>query len=66
MVIIFFYINIQIIHFQVDGLSKEQRKSIHTFLKLKYGERITTNTKTDDKDKSAFIIVSLSTFTKDS
>lgn len=51
-------------HFQVDGLTKEQRKSIHTFLKFKYGKAISTNTKKDKQDKQC-IVIRLSTLAKD-
>lgn len=47
----------------MDGLTKEQRKSIHKFLKFKYGKAVSTNTK-KDQDKQ-FIVVSLSTLVKD-
>lgn len=49
----------------MDGLSKEQRKSIHKFLKFKYGKMITTNTKNGDQGKPTFIVVSLSTTVRD-
>lgn len=58
-----FEINIGINNFQVDGLTKEQRKSIHTFLKFKYGKAISTSTE-KDQDKQ-FIVISLSTLVKD-
>jgi len=47
----------------VDGLTKEQRKSIHNFLKFKYGAKVSTNTKKDDQDKQ-FIVIRLSTLVK--
>lgn len=50
-------------HFQVDGLTKEQRKSIHSFLKFKYGAKVSTNTKKDDQDHQ-FIVIRLSTLVK--
>lgn len=49
----------------MNGLSKEQRKSIHKFLKFKYGKKITTNTKNDDQHKPACIVVSLSSLVRD-
>jgi len=52
------------IEINVDGLSKEQRKSIHKFLN-KYGKTITACTKNDDQGKPAFILVSLSTIVRD-
>lgn len=58
---IFFYLFIN--HFQVDGLTKEQRKSIHNFLKFKYGAKVSTNTKKDEQDKQ-FIVIRLSTLVK--
>ncbi|KAF0771299.1 pseudouridylate synthase 7 [Aphis craccivora] len=51
------------IEINVDGLSKEQRKSIHNFLKFKYGTKVSTNTKKDDQDKQ-FIVIRLSTLVK--
>lgn len=51
------------IEINVDGLTKEQRKSIHNFLKFKYGAKVSTNTKKDDQDKQ-FIVIRLSTLVK--
>lgn len=58
-IFLYWFIN----YFQVDGLSKEQRKSIHNFLKFKYGTKVSTNTKKDDQDKQ-FIVIRLSTLVK--
>ncbi|XP_060836880.1 pseudouridylate synthase 7 homolog [Rhopalosiphum padi] len=51
------------IEINVDGLTKEQRKSIHNFLKFKYGSKVSTNTKKDDQNKQ-FIVIRLSTLVK--
>uniref|UniRef100_A0A2S2P4D4 Pseudouridylate synthase 7 n=1 Tax=Schizaphis graminum TaxID=13262 RepID=A0A2S2P4D4_SCHGA len=51
------------IEINVDGLTKEQRKSIHNFLKFKYGAKVSTNTKKDDQNKQ-FIVIRLSTLVK--
>ncbi|XP_025418895.1 pseudouridylate synthase 7 homolog isoform X2 [Sipha flava] len=51
------------IEISTDGLTKEQRKSIHKFLKFKYNKKVSTCTKKDAQDKP-FIAVSLSTLVK--
>ncbi|XP_025197379.1 pseudouridylate synthase 7 homolog [Melanaphis sacchari] len=47
----------------VDGLTKEKRKSIHNLLKFKYGSKISTNTEKDDQNKQ-IIVIRLSTLVK--